>query len=355
MASELSINEKYSQTLRSMEELLNLGLRQDSPEFQKRLLACVVSLLQIRTQVNVLGFFSDNEGIEEVNTKYIKFMAVEYHLAELLVKKLDFQGKSLDFNLKTKNLEKSQDFMSGFLKTLKNYGLLNKSQLAKYEAYTNFFAHETEVLPLLDPASRREDKIANFKLEKQINEKINYFEKRYPKFISGEDDEDSVDDEALRELYIEKLRLYSIKAFTHLEMTSMELQVLKNRPAQIEEVKEAPKVDEFGYTERVEFKQGKGLLSKEGKVLQPFTIVSKRDELKEKVFGYGQYLPTMTVEEYIEEEIKRGGIKTETVTGEEKSDSDSDDDDDEKIYEKRKWDDFKDYHFKGEGNMKGRG
>lgn len=369
-----SLNQLFKETVRSVEKLGHSNERQDSKTFQDKLVKLLGSLLRIRHQVYALSLFSDNETLDDLNTKDIKFLGADYYFGELLSKKVDYiQGtQSLDFDKKLKNLTKAREYLIDFLIALKNYRILNEFQLQKIDGFKEKYEPKLEELRYNDPALRREEKIANFKLEKQINENIQYIEKKFPKFFAEEEDQDenSIDEESLRELYLSKLRLLSLKTFTQLEMLNMETQVLKNRP-RIAEISDAePKIpigdkenhltgeNDYGYTEKLEFiNKGKDqLLSKEGKVLQPFTIVSKKDDIQKKVFGYGQTLPTMSVEEYIDEEIKRGGIKTETITGEEKEESSDDsDDDDEKVYEKREWDEFKDEHHRGEGNMKNKG
>lgn len=369
-----SLNQLFKETVRSVERLGHSNERQDSKTFQDKLVKLLGSLLRIRHQVYALSLFSDNETLDDLNTKDIKFLGADYYFGELLSKKVDYiQGtQSLDFDKKLKNLTKAREYLIDFLIALKNYRILNEFQLQKIDGFKEKYEPKLEELRYNDPALRREEKIANFKLEKQINENIQYIEKKFPKFFAEEEDQDenSIDEESLRELYLSKLRLLSLKTFTQLEMLNMETQVLKNRP-RITEISDAePKIpigdkenhltgeNDYGYTEKLEsINKGKDqLLSKEGKVLQPFTIVSKKDDIQKKVFGYGQTLPTMSVEEYIDEEIKRGGIKTETITGEEKEESSDDsDDDDEKVYEKREWDEFKDEHHRGEGNMKNKG
>lgn len=369
-----SLNQLFKETVRSVEKLGHSNERQDSKTFQDKLVKLLGSLLRIRHQVYALSLFSDNETLDDLNTKDIKFLGADYYFGELLSKKVDYiQGtQSLDFDKKLKNLTKAREYLIDFLIALKNYRILNEFQLQKIDGFKEKYEPKLEELRYNDPALRREEKIANFKLEKQINENIQYIEKKFPKFFAEEEDQDenSIDEESLRELYLSKLRLLSLKTFTQLEMLNMETQVLKNRP-RIAEISDAePKIpigdkenhltgeNDYGYTEKLEFiNKGKDqLLSKEGKVLQSFTIVSKKDDIQKKVFGYGQTLPTMSVEEYIDEEIKRGGIKTETITGEEKEESSDDsDDDDEKVYEKREWDEFKDEHHRGEGNMKNKG
>jgi immunoglobulin-binding protein 1 len=50
------------------------------------------------------------------------------------------------------------------------------------------------------------------------------------------------------------------------------------------------------------------LLDKGGKPLRPFTLLDSRQRLREGVFKPSYNLPTMTIDEYLEEERRRGGI-----------------------------------------------
>lgn len=50
------------------------------------------------------------------------------------------------------------------------------------------------------------------------------------------------------------------------------------------------------------------ILSSNGKPLRPFTLLDTRQSLRKSVFRPGHNLPTMTIDEYLEEERARGGI-----------------------------------------------
>lgn len=54
--------------------------------------------------------------------------------------------------------------------------------------------------------------------------------------------------------------------------------------------------------------RGGPLLSKEGRPLQPFVITNKRQQLKDQVFQPGHNLPTMTIDEYLQQEMDRGNF-----------------------------------------------
>lgn len=70
----------------------------------------------------------------------------------------------------------------------------------------------------------------------------------------------------------------------------------------------------FEYSDRLDNpnifnnKQGGPILSVDGKPLRPFTILGSREEMRKGVFRAGHNLPTMTIDEYLEEERRRGNI-----------------------------------------------
>lgn len=73
-------------------------------------------------------------------------------------------------------------------------------------------------------------------------------------------------------------------------------------------------VKDDGYSDRLDNpniftnKSGAPLLSADGKPLRPFTIVGNREEIRKGVFRPGHNLPTMSIDEYLEEERRRGNI-----------------------------------------------
>lgn len=103
-------------------------------------------------------------------------------------------------------------------------------------------------------------------------------------------------------------------------------------------------------------RRGGPLLSPSGKPLQPFTIVGKRTQLQEGVFRPGHNLPTMSIDEYLEEERRRGGI-IEGTGDEPKPAPDEDDmaEVDAATKKAREWDEFVEANPKGAGNSMNRG
>lgn len=122
------------------------------------------------------------------------------------------------------------------------------------------------------------------------------------------------------------LRLLHTMALAALASNSMELEILASAPASLEEVREDDpretgrgeeddtwRLDLNGNPSRVRPKE---LISGGGRVLRPFTILpstsnlSDRERLHGEVFRESWRLPSMTIDEYLAEEQRRGNIIT---------------------------------------------
>lgn len=111
-----------------------------------------------------------------------------------------------------------------------------------------------------------------------------------------------------------------MKALQGLEIISLELDILSRAPPP--NSLQSPDADlrsqgrnnpTDGYSDKVDINiastlKGGALLSSTGKPLRPFTLLDSRERLKAGVFKSGHNLPTMTIDEYLEEERRRGGI-----------------------------------------------
>lgn len=130
--------------------------------------------------------------------------------------------------------------------------------------------------------------------------------------------------------------------------------------------------------DRLSTKPNGPLIDPSGKILRPFTILpsskssssaTDRIRLKAEVFRPDWNLPTMTIDEYLDEQqsmgnfLSGGGPKqAETETDGERAKREAEEDNQlgevqvEVLRQKSiKWDQFTDTHRKGEGNMMNRG
>ena len=183
------------------------------------------------------------------------------------------------------------------------------------------------------------------------------------------------DDGAYRELQLTNIAYCTHQAFASLESIAQELHILslapptppsdearKRRPFDLRD--RARGID--GYSERLDSAPAplsagmKGpLLDATGKPLRPFTLLgSKRQDFKDGVFRPDHSLPTMSIDEYLEEERKRGGmIEGGGEASGRKPEVDEDDYElaDKATMKAREWDEYVEANPKGSGNTLNRG
>lgn len=177
------------------------------------------------------------------------------------------------------------------------------------------------------------------------------------------------DDTTIREVYLAEIQLCTHYTFHALDMIAQEIKILALMPPT---PPAEPPVDERdgkvsnadGYSDRLDpsyrlnnSKQGP-ILSKDGKPLQPFTLLDSRQRLRNGVFRPDHSLPTMTIDEYLAEEKRRGGIVdgggSQGGLPAEVDEGDMNNADQETM-KAREWDDFKEQNPKGSGNTLNRG
>jgi immunoglobulin-binding protein 1 len=195
-------------------------------------------------------------------------------------------------------------------------------------------------------AETRAAKISEYKLQKTLTTKIADLESR-------------LDEEDLRQWALSSIELAVLHSRQNLKNIEMELEVLASRPS----IAPQPQQTETRYSERLDRIPASGLpksgplLSGEGRVLRPFVLTSKRDQLAQGVFRPDHALPTMSIDNYLTEEIQRGGIQipqeedSKANADRQKSTREEEEEEDRETEKKREWDDYVESHAKGSGNM----
>jgi immunoglobulin-binding protein 1 len=192
-------------------------------------------------------------------------------------------------------------------------------------------------------ADVRAAKIAEFKLQKTLSTRISEFESR-------------LDEEDIRSWALASIELAVIKTRQNMQGIQDELDVIASRPPPSDAEPESKDPDRLDRIPASSLPRSGPLLSGEGKVLRPFVLTPKRDELAQGVFRPDHSLPTMSVDEYLTEEIRRGGIQLpqeESAQNNEdrmRSVLEEDEEDDRETEKKREWDEFVETHAKGSGN-----
>lgn len=353
----IPLSVKFRKAIKKYNEFESISIRKDSDKYQLEIKSIILIFENLKKIIQSNNLFSINEDIEELQTNQIRYLSIDYYLAKI------FENNVKD---RIKNLKISKNLYLQFLYSIMNYNLLNKNQLEKINNFKSNYDPNLNELILNDPYKKREEKINNFKLEKNFKEKLSILN-------DSKIDLNNFDDEIIRKIYIDELKFFSTKSFQSIESILIELELLSNFPQddKIIELNESTKNLELNdkrsefnskiskkefadsFTDKIENLNFNSLtsplISKEGKVLRPFTLVSNRLELNKKVQGYGQKLPTMSIDEYIDNELANGGmVKPEEP--EKEIDEDNYNDADAETYKKRDWDDFTDTHQKGSGN-----
>lgn len=361
----LTVGQRFKRDTGAFNQVVNHPLgRQDTPEAQHKLVQLWQEFQLVAKIIDDLLLFSSNEGIDEVSTLYIPFLNCLFYLGRIGSQiQVDLAAGTDDISVANKpaNLQLAKRAYVAFLVRCSQYGLLDLTQKARIDGFTNSYDPLVADLEVkMDPMTRRAEKIASFKATRELEQKLSILGDYYGAEDDASDPLGSMDELVVRQIFIDQIRLHIIQTFGFLETLAMELQVLEKMPPPEqrgpEEKKREQPEDPTGYTERVELiarnAKVSDILSRQGKILQPFTLTSSKDQLRLKVFGTGQVLPSMTVEEYLDWELANGKMATEDPNGR-KVEKDSDEEDSEEEYKARAWDDWKDDNPKGAGNIKG--
>lgn len=178
------------------------------------------------------------------------------------------------------------------------------------------------------------------------------------------------DEQVVRDLHLTNLAFMVHQTFASLESMAQELHIISLAPPAPPQGQEAQGPDarqdgrdKDGYSERLDgqyagLRYSGPILSSDGKPMRPFTLLDSRQTLKKNVFRPDHSLPTMTIDEYLEEEKRRGGM-IEGGGPQSGIQPEPNEDDlvaaDEETMKQRAWDEYVEANPKGSGNTLNRG
>ncbi|KAL8950849.1 MAG: hypothetical protein Q9222_003147 [Ikaeria aurantiellina] len=329
-----------------------------SAVYQEHLRAAIAGFHQCRQLTERFAIFSPNEIEDDISTSDLQFLLIDFYLGEIILQSSVTDRKT--------TLLQAQAAYERYLKRLDSYDMLSK---ADSKVYQNFVSSRGDfsLLSTSDPTVRRNTKIARYKREQELRLKIEYLT-QIPLALQN-------DDAASREIYLAQIQLYTHNAFHALDIIAQELKILalmpQASPAPQPEEREADYRQRNGrpkdsYSDRLDpslsqlMHNGKAgpILSKDGKPLKPFTLLDNRQRLRDGVFRQDHALPTMTIDEYLEEEKRRGGIIDgggEQSGRPQQVDEDDMDHADRETMKAREWDEYVEANPKGSGNTLNRG
>jgi len=160
MTEKKSISDRFQQALRLVES---------SPS------EAVETLTALQQDVATLALFSPNEDLEDVSTKSLPLLAIEFHLAVAFLGLPTPPGKAQE---RKHNVTNSMDLFSNFLQILERYNILGKDHQKEFhELLESSNTDETEedaasaMMPSITPESR-EAKIARFKAKREAEQEL---------------------------------------------------------------------------------------------------------------------------------------------------------------------------------------
>lgn len=293
----LSLGQLFSLGQSVLTELDDSSLSSIDPEYQAQVSKGFQMLTRADDLVSKLAIFSDNEILDDINTNDLKFLLIPAYLGNLTLKINSPDRRSV--------LDKSREYLQRFLSTCQDHALVQKQDLGLMDK----LQHKA---PNVAASQQRDEKIARFKRERAVKQHIAQLRQQLDTVGNKEDEDRDVDD-VEREWVEALIELEILKALENWHAIEQEMVMVKEMEA-MKEMREKTGRDvslderEPQQASRATWGKDKPMLSKEGRPLQPFVIMNKREQLKSQVFGYGHNLPTMTIDEYLDQEMERGNI-----------------------------------------------
>ncbi|KAI9772520.1 MAG: hypothetical protein M1840_000725 [Geoglossum simile] len=320
---------------------LESALETSSFAYQQSLGAAVATYEDCRGFADGLSLFSPNETVDDIPSGDLRYLLIDYHLAELMIRDNTSGRKNV--------LQRARAVYERYLSLLETCEILSDDDGKLFERFLEN-RDSFSTASTTNAATRRETKISRFREEKAMKKRLEHLAQN-PTALQN-------DDSALRDLHLTNIRFCAHQAFQSLESIAQELQILALAPPAPSPGVEAATSDHRErngavdkYSDRLDpsiprLLAGGGvgpILSKDGKPLQPFTLLDSREQLRKGVFRPGHNLPTMTIDEYLEEERRRGGIIEgggEASGVRPEPDEDNYDKADQETVKARAWDEF---------------
>jgi len=330
---------------------------------QRRIAGAIKDLEWATIAASRLDLFSANEDVEELPTSSLKFLLLPAYLGRLTNKKAVDVGGSNGGDSgaggaasRRRLVDMTVVYLEDFLTRLGHYGVFTET-IPKSAGNANGNRDATRGPPDLKAMNaEREAKIRRFKESKEREQRLKAFESRRKENKLAEEDE--------RKYWLETIDDWAFKAYDDLKSLHEEREILEfmaqRAAGNVTEVRQPPAPKKPG---------------------NPFAgrpFILTRDALQKQVFGMGYpSLPTMTVEEWYDEQAAAGLLPTpdqsrvqmdqamlandpEVRQAEEEQKAAEEDekeaeDDEETRRKKIEWDEWKDDHRRGWGNRKNMG
>ncbi|KAI7849282.1 TAP42-like protein [Circinella umbellata] len=355
----LSLGELFKTGQALINELEETSLPSIDLTYQTKVRDGLGRLERANDLVRQLSVFSSNEILDDINTQDLRFLLIPIYLGGLTLKITDPNGN------RGLILETAKNYFISFLNTCQEHQLMREEDSRVYKHSQEQAAETiTAAIMKLNPAQQRQQKIDQYKREKAAENQIKALRTQMDNIDNGTNNDL---DDMERDWVLASIQLYIIKALQHLQSIDQELVMVKEMEAMTNDrrrmmsSKSGQRQEEPIRDQRASpptWGRDKPLLNKQGRPLQPFVITNKREELRDQVFRPGWSLPTMTIDEYLEQEEERGNI----IRGGGKAPPEKEEIDDNdyealnaETMKNREWDEFTEANPKGWGNRGNKG
>ena len=142
------------------------SLQSTSQLYQENLQNAIAALEECRKIADSVSLFSPNETEEDITSRDLQYLSIDYFLGDLIVKKI-----AVD---RTRLLQNSREAYERYLGLLDTYRILSRSDKKLYDRYLenrNAFT----LLASSDMSKRREIKITRFKQETDLKQKLEVY------------------------------------------------------------------------------------------------------------------------------------------------------------------------------------
>ncbi|PHH82884.1 hypothetical protein CDD82_4419 [Ophiocordyceps australis] len=302
---------------------------------------------QAREAVAREGLLSLNEDVDDVATAALPYLLLDFRVGEVQ------QRSPVESPSQRKAaLSSSRAAYERFLDLVSLHGLVTGAYAKLLERYRDDATRFALVPARADAAAQRQGKIAASRAQRHLEAKLEAL--RADAAFA-----ERADDELVREVNLTAVSSAVHATFDALDSLNREIAVLALAPAdhadsEPDSPHAPPSQDsclDVPFVAAAPRRPGGPLLSRTGKPLQPFTLLASRADMARAVFRPGHNLPTMSIDDYLAEEHRRGNVlQGGTELPRPAPDDDDMDAADRETYKARQWDDFKDDNPRGSGN-----
>ena len=343
-------------------------------------------LSDVARAADALSVISPNDRLDEISTPALRMFLIPSLQADVQTRaRIDPAEDRV--TQRRKQVDASIGAARTFFAMVRRHSALPDSMVTLLRPYMTKDAQQP-----MAPADKRMFKIQVLKLEKAAQARLVAFRDAYrhrptppadvfydPLVESGADDDDDTEMVPvvsatlevppvahLRSYLMLLIVLHALRTANALESLLQEKELLQAPP--MPEAPDAPTDTTWrldpSWTSPA---SDAPLLSESGRPLRPFTIIPKREQLKSEVFRPSHRLPTMSIDEYLEEETRRGRILPSTdkdaptpraqrqVESEQDGTRTADEAEEAARQEAIYWDAYTESHRRGEGNTMNRG